>query len=63
MPPVYSKMRAHAPEAAEESGQLSLIAAADNELIQKLKDLDVNTLTPIEALQKLFELSKEAAQY
>lgn len=57
------KMRAHAPEAAEESGQLSLIAAADNELIQKLKDLDVNTLTPIEALQKLFELSKEAAQY
>ena len=45
-------------EAAEE--QLSLMAAADNALVQRLRELDVNTLTPIEALQLLYELSKEA---
>lgn len=46
-----------------EDGQLSLLPAADNALIQKLKDLDVNTLTPIEALQTLYSLCKEAAAY
>ncbi len=47
----------------EEDGQLSLLAAADNELIRQLKAIDVNTLTPIEALQKLYELSREAEKY
>ena len=58
---------AHTPalpaQPAEETGQLSLMAAQDNELIQKLKDMDVNTLTPIEALQALYTLCQEAAQY
>ena len=33
---------------------------ADKSLIEKVKNIDVNTLTPIEALTKLFELQKEA---
>ena len=46
-----------------DDGQLSLMPAADNELIQRMKELDVNTLTPIEALQTLYELVKEAQAY
>ena len=47
----------------EESGQLSMLDAADNPIINKLKELDVNVLTPIEAMQILHELSKEASTY
>ena len=32
-------------------------------MIQQLKALDVNTLTPIEAMQKLYELTAEAKKY
>ena len=46
-----------------EDGQLSLLPAGDNELVRRLKEMDVNTLTPIEALQTLYELCKEAARY
>ena len=46
-----------------DDGQLSLLAAADNELIRQLKAIDVNTMTPIEAMQKLYELSREAEKY
>ena len=35
----------------------------DNPVITKLKELDVNVLTPIEAMQILHELSKEASTY
>lgn len=47
----------------DEDGQLSLIPAADNDLIRRLKELDVNVLTPIEALQTLYELNREAQGY
>ncbi len=47
----------------EEDGQLSLIPAGDNDLIRRLKDLDVNVLTPIEALQTLYDLHTEAQSY
>ncbi len=46
-----------------DDGQLSLMPAVDNELIRRLKDLDVNTLTPIEALQTLYDICKEAQAY
>ena len=46
-----------------EDGQLSLLPAGDNELVRRLKEMDINTLTPIEALQTLYELCKEAARY
>ena len=36
--------------------QLGLFANANNAVINELKELDVNTLTPIEALTKLYEL-------
>ena len=47
----------------EEDGQLSLIPTADNDLIRRLRELDVNVLTPIEALQKLYEFNREAQGY
>ena len=34
----------------------------DNEIIDELKALDVNTLTPIEAMSKLFELANKAKE-
>ena len=47
----------------DDHGQLSMLDAADNPIISKLKELDVNVLTPIEAMQILHELSKEASTY
>lgn len=46
-----------------EDGQLSLLPAGDSEVVRRLKELDVNTLTPIEALQTLYELTKLANAY
>ncbi len=50
-------------EVYEESGQLSLMSGADNPIIKRLKTLDVNVLTPIEAMQELYALAKEAEGY
>ena len=47
----------------EEEGQLSLLGGADNPIVAKLKELDVNVLTPIEAMQILYELAREADSY
>ncbi len=55
--------RPRAVAAPEDTGQLSLLDAADNPLIQRLKTMDVNVLTPIEAMQTLYELVKEASAY
>ena len=46
-----------------EDGQMSLLPIADNDLIRRLKELDVNVLTPIEAMQTLYELNREAQNY
>ena len=43
----------------ERDGQLSLLTA-EHPLIERLRELDVNTLTPIEALQLLYTLHREA---
>lgn len=40
--------------------QLSFAGGAGNEIIDELKTVDVNTLTPIEAMQKLYEMVNEA---
>ena len=40
--------------------QLSFATSGKESFIEKVKNIDVNTLTPIEALTKLFELQKEA---
>ena len=47
----------------EDIGQLSLLDARDNPIIRRLKELDVNVLTPIEAMQELYQLVREAAGY
>ncbi len=49
--------------APEENEQLSLLPAADNDLLRRLRELDVNVLTPIEAMQLLYELNREAQAY
>ncbi len=41
-------------------GQMSFLPMAENSVIEQLRALDINTLTPIEALQTLYELAKEA---
>ena len=43
-----------------EEMQLSFSSSGKENFIEKVKNIDVNTLTPIEALTKLFELQKEA---
>ena len=40
--------------------QLSFTSSGNDSIIEKLKSIDVNTLTPIEAIQTLYELHKEA---
>ncbi len=47
----------------EPGGQLSMLDAVTNPLVEKLKALDVNVLTPIEAMQVLYDLVKEAEKY
>ncbi len=42
----------------EDSDQLSLIPSSNNAVCDKLNSVDINTLTPIEALNLLFELKK-----
>jgi DNA mismatch repair protein MutS len=45
-----------------DNGQLSLFDAAPHALIEMLRRMNVNELTPIEALTKLYELQKLAKQ-
>ena len=47
----------------EDNGQMSMLGGFDNPLISKLKEMDVNVLTPIEAMQVLYDLVKEAQTY
>ena len=44
----------------EETAQLSLVPPQESEVLQRLRQMDVNTLTPIECMNTLFELSKLA---
>ena len=47
-------------KAAPEEEQISFASSAADELARTVARLDVNTLTPIEAMQKLYELSNQA---
>lgn len=46
----------------ESDGQMSLACLAANELVEELKRMDVNTLTPIECMQKLHALTEKAKE-
>ncbi len=45
-----------------DNSQLSLSDFGNNEIIEKLKSIDVSTITPIEAMSILYELSNKAKQ-
>ncbi len=45
-------------EAEEESGQIDFMSFGSQKVVDALKEIDVTTLTPIEAMNKLFELQK-----
>ena len=47
-------------EESEDMLQLSFFSGEKEQIIEKLKNIDVNTLTPIEAMTVLFELQKSA---
>ncbi len=42
----------------EETGQLDFMSMGNQKVVDALKEIDVTTLTPIEAMNKLFELQK-----
>ncbi|MBR5135375.1 MAG: DNA mismatch repair protein MutS [Clostridia bacterium] len=58
--PLRTKERFDDRSAEDQGGQLSLLPMAENGVMERLRMIDVNTLTPIEALQTLYELVKEA---
>ena len=53
---IVAARKSPAPQKAEEPIQLTMLTK-DNEVISKLKSVDVNTLTPIESMNLLFELA------
>ena len=44
----------------EEDDNVSFADLAEQRLIERLKDIDINTITPIEAMSMLYELKKDA---
>ena len=46
----------------DEEPQISFTDTGAKQLVEKLQNMDINTLTPIEAMTTLFELSKQAKQ-
>ncbi len=42
----------------DDTMQMGMFSGANNDIIDEIKMLDVNTLTPIEALQKLYDIKK-----
>ncbi len=50
----------YAPQKAAESSQISLDNITSGEIFEELKSIDVDTLTPIEAMKILYELSDKA---
>ena len=55
-----SKGESHIDPHAElpQDGQMSLLTAAQSPIIEKLQNVDLNTLTPIESMNLLYELKK-----
>ena len=45
-----------------ETAQFDIFDNTRNEIFEELKDMDVTTYTPIEALNKLYELAKKAKE-
>ena len=58
--PVNMTQKVVVEQAEDDEMQLSFTSSASDSIIEKLKTIDVNTLTPIEAMTVLFELQKDA---
>ena len=57
--PVAARIREGKPKLEEaDDGQISLLPLAESPVVERLRQMDVNTLTPIEALNTLYELKK-----
>ena len=46
--------------AAEDAAQMTLGDAAGDEIAEELRGIDLNTITPLEAMRLLFELQQKA---
>ena len=57
---INTDITAPLPEKVEEEAQLGFASFSGQDIISKLQKMDVTTLTPIEALNKLYELKTEA---
>ena len=44
-------------EEADQSLQLSIVPGGERQILEKLRSIDVNTLTPIECMTQLCELT------
>ena len=53
-----SKKRAERAQPQEEPAQITFAPAGEQEALRRLREMDVNTLTPIECMNQLFELSR-----
>ena len=58
--PVNAVKQVNTEPEVEDELQLSFTSGARESIVEKLKAIDVNTLTPIEAMQALYELQKDA---
>ncbi|MBR6653328.1 MAG: DNA mismatch repair protein MutS, partial [Oscillospiraceae bacterium] len=65
---ILSELESGAPQAAPvisapvDDGQISFGSISEDRISEKLHAVDLNTLTPIEAMNLLFELKKELPQ-
>jgi DNA mismatch repair protein MutS len=50
-------------ESAENINQIGMISVDNNEIIEKIRSIDISTITPIEALNLLFDLQNKAKIY
>ena len=46
-------------EPKHDEGQISFMDVTGNEVVEALKNTDINTITPIEAMNILYELKKK----
>jgi DNA mismatch repair protein MutS len=55
-----ANIRTNVPKRAWEDDQMDFFAMAENPVLTELKEIDLNVMTPVEALTKLFDLQAKA---
>lgn len=60
---VEVRQKAVKKENEQPDGQIGLLSLGNNEIIEELKKIDVPTMTPIEAMNKLYELQQKAKKF